>query len=333
MFTMLYINNTVTDPYYNHALEEYFLKNTNEECFILWRSNPCVLIGKNQNAYSEINIDYIKKHNLPVVRRISGGGAIFNDLGNILFGFISNSPTNTFADFKRFTTPIIEALNRLSVKAELSGRNDITIDDKKISGNAQAKYKNRILHHGSLLYSSNMTDLSSALNAKPIKFQDKGIKSIASRVTNISDYLKTPMDVVEFKDFILNHIMETDASASIYNLTESDLFNIRKLAKEKTSTWEWNFGNSPKYDLINEKKFVGGVVEINLNVKNGYIVDSKIYGDFFGQDDIITLEAALKGVKHNEADIRFALSVFDISKYLTNITLDNLIELMFYKYM
>jgi lipoate---protein ligase len=326
---MLYINNTVTDPYYNHALEEYFLKNTSEECFILWRSSPCILIGKNQNAYSEINIDYVKEHNLPVVRRISGGGAIFNDLGNVLFGFISNSPTNTFADFKRFTNPIIEALDKLSVKAVLSGRNDITIDEKKISGNAQAKHKNRILHHGSLLYSSNMTDLSAALNSRPIKFQDKSIKSVASRVTNISDHIKTQMDVVEFKDYIMNYIMETDPNAYIYNLTENDLYNIHKLSREKTSTWEWNFGNSPKYDFVNEKKFAGGIVEINLNVKNGYIIESKIFGDFFGQDDIISLETALKGIKHNEEDIRIALSKFDLNKYLTNITIDNLIEVMF----
>jgi lipoate-protein ligase A len=174
-----------------------------------------------------------------------------------------------------------------------------------------------------------MTDLSAALNSRPIKFQDKSIKSVASRVTNISDHIKTQMDVVEFKDYIMNYIMETDPNAYIYNLTENDLFNIHKLSREKTSTWEWNFGNSPKYDFVNEKKFAGGIVEINLNVKNGYIIESKIFGDFFGQDDIISLETALKGIKHNEEDIRIALSKFDLNKYLTNITIDNLIEVMF----
>lgn len=326
---MLYINNTVTDPYYNHALEEYFLKNTVEECFILWRSSPCILIGKNQNAYSEINLDYVKEHNLPVVRRISGGGAIFNDLGNILFGFISNNNDNTFADFQRFTAPIIDALKKLGVNAELSGRNDITIDGKKFSGNAQAKHGSRILHHGSILYSSNIDDLSAALNVRPIKFQDKSVKSVASRVTNISEHLESPMDVVEFKDYIMNHIMRTNSKAKVYNLTENDILNIKKLRAEKTSTWEWNFGSSPKYNLVNEKKFPGGIVEINLNVKNGNIQDIKIYGDFFGQEEISNLEDILIGVKHDDSSIRNVISQFDINKYLTNITLDNLISLMF----
>lgn len=326
---MLYINNEVTDPYYNHALEEYFLKNSQEECFILWRSSPCILIGKNQNAYSEINIDYVKEHKLPVVRRLSGGGAIFNDLGNILFGFISNNPTNTFADFERFTKPIIAALRELGINAVLSGRNDITIDGKKFSGNAQAKHGNRIIHHGSILYSSNMSDLSAALNVRPIKFQDKSIKSVASRVTNISEHLENPMDVVEFKNYIMSYIMKTNPSASIYTLTQEDLQHINKIRNEKTSTWEWNFGNSPKYSLINEKKFPGGIVELNLNVKNGIINDIKLYGDFFGQEDIAIIETALRGIRHNEEDIRDALSGFDINQYLTNITLDNLLELMF----
>jgi lipoate---protein ligase len=326
---MLYINNTITDPYYNHALEEYFLRNRTEECFILWRSRPCILIGKNQNAYSEINMDYVKEHNLPVVRRISGGGAIFNDLGNILFGFISNKGTNTFADFARFTEPIIAALKSLGVNAELSGRNDITIEGKKFSGNAQAKYGNRILHHGSILYSSNITDLSAALNVRPIKFQDKSVKSVISRVTNISEHLKSPMEVEEFKDYIMNFIMQTNSEASIYNLTEEDLFNINKLAREKTSTWEWNFGNSPKYNLVNEKKYSGGIVEISLNVKNGIILNIKIYGDFFGQEDIRSIEDALIGIKHEENAIKEALENFDIGIYLTNITIDNLLELMF----
>lgn len=326
---MLYINNPITDPYYNHALEEYFLKNSQEECFILWRSAPCILIGKNQNAYSEINIDYVKEHQLPVVRRISGGGAIFNDLGNVLFGFISNNPTNTFADFKRFTAPIIEALGTLGVKAELTGRNDITIGEKKFSGNAQAKHGSRILHHGSLLFSSNITDLTAALNVRPIKFQDKSIKSVAGRVTNIIEHMNIEMNVTEFKDYIMYFIMKTNPTASIYSLSETDIFNIKKLAEEKTSTWAWNFGNSPKYNFINERKFPGGIVEIDFNVKNGEIAGIKILGDFFGQEDISKIEDALIGIKHDEGTIRSALEEFDINAYLTNISLDNLIELMF----
>lgn len=326
---MLYINNHNIDPYFNHSLEEYFFKNSNEECFILWRNAPCILIGKNQNAYSEINIDYVKENKLPIVRRISGGGAVFNDLGNINFGFISNNASNTFNDFERFTSPIIKALKKLSIEAELSGRNDLTIDGKKFSGNAQAKFNNRILHHGTLLFSANMNNLSEALNVRPIKFEDKSVKSVFSRVTNISEHLHTQMDVIEFKNYIMDFIMETTEDAVLYFLNDEEINNIRKLSDHKYSTWDWNFGSSPKYNFTNEKKFPGGIVELQLNVIGGYIKDIKIYGDFFGQEDIKVLENAIVGTKHSEHDIRTVLSNFDIGAFLSNISVDNIVELMF----
>lgn len=326
---MLYINNNSINPYFNHALEEYFLKNSNEEFFILWRNSPCILLGKNQNAYSEINIDCVNKNNITVVRRLSGGGAVFNDLGNINFGFISNNASDTFADFKRFTKPIIDALKQLSINAELSGRNDLIIDGKKFSGNAQAKYKNRVLHHGTLLFSSNMEDLAAALNPKPIKFEDKSVKSVSSRVTNISKYLKYPLDVLEFKEYIINYVMGLDENAVLYNLSEEDLKSINKLVDEKYSTWEWNFGSSPKYNFRNEKKFSGGIVEVNLYVEKGYIKGIKFFGDFFSSSDIGEIENSLIGIKHTKEDVYNTLKIFNINNYFTNITIDNILELLF----
>lgn len=325
---MLYINNTNLNPYFNHALEEHFLKNTEEECFILWRSSPCILIGKNQNAYQEINIEYVKEHNLPVVRRLSGGGAIFNDLGNILFGFITNDE-DTFIDFERFTKPVIKALKSLGVNAELSGRNDIVIDGKKFSGNAQARHGKRVLHHGSLLYSSNMTDLAAALNVRPIKLQDKGIKSIASRVTNISDHMANKLDVTEFKDYLLDFIRKDVGEAPLYELSEADLASINNIMESKTSTWEWNFGKSPKYSFTNERKLAGGIVEINMNVTNGLIQDIKINGDFFGKLDIGILEAELTGIRHDSEAIGQKLQQVDFRSFLSNIEVNDFIEMMF----
>ena len=190
---MLYIYNKNTNPYFNLAAEEYVLKEFQEECFMLWRNEPSIIVGKNQNTLAEINLDYVRQHKIPVVRRLSGGGAVFHDLGNLNFTFIVNEDVSSFSDFKRFTQPIIDVLRKLSVNAEFSGRNDITIDGKKISGNAQYYYKNRILHHGTLLFSSSITDLSAALKVRPVKFEDKGVKSVSKRVTNISEHLKEPL--------------------------------------------------------------------------------------------------------------------------------------------
>ena len=242
---MLLIYNEITNPYFNLAMEEYLLKNFNEDMFILWRNENAVIVGKNQNTLSEINLDYIKEHSIPVVRRQSGGGAVFHDLGNINFTFIANN-NDSFSDFKRFTTPIIDLLKTLDINAEFSGRNDLLIDGCKFSGNAQYNYKDRVMHHGTLLFSSQIADLSNALKVKPIKFEGKGVKSVKSRVTNISDHLKEPLTVLEFKDLIMNYLEKINTDNKHYTLSELDIENINKLVEEKYSTWDWYFGNSPK---------------------------------------------------------------------------------------
>lgn len=326
---MLYIWNGNTNPYFNLAVEEHFLKNSEEECFILWRNAPCIVIGKNQNALSEINMEYVKEKDIIVIRRLSGGGAVFHDLGNINFTFITNRDKNDGINFSKFTQPIIAALKDLSINAEFSGRNDITIDGKKFSGNAQYYHKNRVLHHGTLLFSGNLTDLSQALKVKAQKFEDKSVKSVASRVTYISHHLPSPMAVLEFKDYLEGHVLKANGISKVYELSESDLQNIKKLARERYSTWEWNFGSSPEYSLSNEKRFVGGTVEIKLDAEKGIIRDLRIFGDFFGVKDVSDIENALRGVRHHEDDIRTALGAFDLSQYFVNITMDDIVSLLF----
>lgn len=326
---MLYIKNDNTNPYFNHAAEEYFMKNFNDECFILWRNEPCVLIGKNQNALSEIDFNYVKENNITIVRRLSGGGAVFNDLGNINFTFITNKDKNDTINFKKFTQPIINALRDLSVEADFSGRNDITIEGKKFSGNAQYYNANRVLHHGTLLFSGNLTDLSLALKSNPLKFEDKSVKSVANRVTNISQHLQTPMSVLDFRDYLTSHVMKANNISKVYEFTKEDLEEIDKIVKEKFSTWEWNFGSSPKYSLTIEKRFAGGTVEFNLEVNKGIIQDIRIYGDFFGEGDIKDIENALRGIRHSEDCVRNALEAYDIGKYLANITMDDIISSLF----
>ena len=323
---MRYIYNDSIEPYFNLALEEYFLKQTDEEYFILWRNEPCIVVGKNQNTLSEIHLEFVKEKNIKVVRRLTGGGAVFHDLGNINFTFIVNDESS-FNDFKGFVAPIIGTLKTLGIDAEFSGRNDMLIEGKKFSGNAQCKHKSRVMHHGTLLFSSNMNDLSGALKPKDIKFSDKSVKSVASRVTNISEHLENKLSVLEFKDEIFRYI-SSNTQSPIDSLTQEEIEKINKLRDEKYSTWEWNFGNSPKYSFYNEKRFAAGTFEVHIDVLKGIIKDIKIFGDFFGKNDISELEASLKNISHEKASISKALSNIDISKYITNITLDELIGLL-----
>ncbi|SCI24926.1 MULTISPECIES: lipoate--protein ligase [unclassified Romboutsia] len=321
---MLLIYNDNTNPYFNLAMEEYLLKNTNEDLFILWRNKPSIIVGKNQNTLSEINIDYVKDNSIPVVRRLSGGGAVFHDLGNINFTFISCNK-NSFSDFKKFTQPIIDLLKTLGLNAEFSGRNDLLIDGKKFSGNAQYNYKNKVMHHGTLLFSSQISDLSDALKVKSIKFEGKGIKSVKSRVTNISSHLNEDIDILEFKNLLMNYIYSISSNNTFYNLTKDDIEKIENLVEEKYSTWEWNFGNSPKYSLLNELKYPGGNIEFNLEVEKGFITRIKFFGDFFGKDDISTLEVLLCGVRHEEQSLRDIFSHINIDNYFLGADSDILI--------
>ena len=322
---MLLINNTNTNAYFNLAMEEYFLKNTKEDVFMLWRNESSIIVGKNQNTLSEINYEYVKENNIKVVRRQSGGGAVFHDLGNINFTFISCND-NSFSDFKRFTMPIIESLKNLNIHAEFSGRNDLLINNQKFSGNAQYNYKNKVMHHGTLLFSSQINDLSNALKVKPSKFEGKGVKSVKSRVTNISNHLKESMTILEFKDYLMNFINSKDENNHFYELSDHDIKEINKLVDEKYSTWHWNFGHSPKYSLNNEVKYPGGNIEFSLNVDKGIINEIKFFGDFFGKKDVSNIENLLKNVKHNESSIKSTLNNIDINDYFLNCNIDILVD-------
>lgn len=325
---MKIILNENTDLSFNMAAEEYMMKNFDDDIFMLWRASRSVLIGKNQNSLEEINYDYVKENNIPVVRRLSGGGTVFCDLGNTNFAFIV-SDANSFSDFKKFTTPILEVLQELGVAAEFSGRNDLTIEGKKFSGNAQYKYKDRLLHHGTLLFSSDISDLSKAINPKKVKYESKGIDSVKSRVTNISSHLQSDIDIIDFRKMIAEHIKSTAENAEFYEFTEEDIKNILKIKEERFDTWEWNFGFSPKYSLTQAKKFPGGVVEISFEIKKGKIDKLKFYGDFFSRLDISDIENALIATDHNEEKIMQVLSDIDLASYFKNIQPEEITSLFF----
>ncbi len=327
---MICIQNINTDPYFNLAAEEYVLRNFKENCFMLWRNKPSIIVGKHQNTMAEINHEYVKEHKIDVVRRLSGGGAVFHDLGNLNFTFIQNvNEDSNLVDFKKYTKPIIDVLHKLGVDAKFEGRNDIMIDGKKVSGNAEHVFKKRVLHHGTLLFSSKMADLSKALRVNPLKYQDKGVKSVRSRVTNISDYLVKEMTVLEFHDEILDYIMKTNENSSIYNYSEHDLAEINKLAKEKYASWEWNYGYSPKYNFEKLIKTKGGSIEIQMNIEKGIIKNIKIYGDFFNQHDISNIEEALVYKQHKEDTLRMVLQDIQIDQYFHDVTKNEFISALF----
>ena len=327
---MLCITRHETDPYFNLAAEEYVLKNFKEDCFMLWRNEPCIIVGKHQNTLAEINLDYVKANNIKVVRRLSGGGAVFHDLGNLNFTFVKTAfPGNDIVDFRKFTIPILVVLNKLGINAEFAGRNDLVIDGKKFSGNAGHVYKNRVLHHGTLLFSSVMSDLVNALNVDPSKFSDKAVKSVKSRVTNISEHLHRKLDVLEFRDLIMKDIVESTMDAQIYSFSEKDKKAIADLRDEKYSKDEWNYGHSHEYTFTKKiKTAAGGHIEAALVVENGIIQHVKFYGDFFHVHDPSEIEAALLGVKHDESAMRKKLSRFKLNDYFMNVTDDEIISLL-----
>ncbi len=326
---MRYIDNNCTDPYFNLALEEYLLREVNGEYFVLWRDEPCIVVGKNQNTLSEINEEYIKKHDIKVVRRQSGGGAVFHDLGNLNFTFIVEDDGKKFNDFETFVIPIIGVLNELGVKAEFSGRNDLLIDGKKFSGNAQCKYKNRVMHHGTLLFSSDIVNLSDALISKPIKFSDKAVKSVSSRITNISEHLKESFSVTDFKNKIFEYIGREEKDKVITTLDNEEIEEVKNLVKTKYETWQWNFGQSPKYNFYNEKKLSAGTIELSIDVEKGIMQHIRIFGDFFGEGNIEDIEKALIGKKHNTEEIHRVIDNINIKSYFGNVSKQELLSLFF----
>jgi lipoate---protein ligase len=327
---MLIIKRHNTNPYFNLATEEYVLKNFDEDSFMLWRNEPSIIVGKHQNTLAEINLDYVNENKIKVVRRLSGGGAVFHDLGNINFTFISHGEPGSLVDFRKFTLPILEVMQKLGIEAKFEGRNDLTIEGRKFSGNAEHVYKNKVLHHGTLLFSSIMANLTGALKVDPSKFTDKAVKSVRSRVTNISEHLREPMEIEAFMELVRNHEHEKYPDAKTIELSATDHENIQKLVDEKYSTWDWNFGYSPAYNFRKQiKTNLGGHIEMNLQAEGGIITAAKIFGDYFSHRDTSELEAALIGLPHAASAIQNLAEAIDVNEYFAHVTAEEFTSLFF----
>lgn len=328
---MIYIENLSNDPRYNLALEEYVLKNMIDDDFVLlWQNEPSVIIGRFQNTIEEINRDYIQKTNINVVRRITGGGAVYHDLGNLNFSFIQSTGGDTNNGFEKYTAIIIKALEQMDIKAAFTGRNDITIDGKKVSGNAQFRYKDRILHHGTLLFNSNLENVQRALRVKTSKIESKGIKSVRSRVANIADYIKEEMTLEDFKSALLKSLFSGFAIRR-RQLTEEENIAVNKLMNEKYASWEWNYGASPDFDIVCSGHFACGHIEFCIKMSAGVIDSCKIYGDFLGSGDMAQVESSLVGTRYEEGALKEKIERLDLWHLFGQVDSDEIITCLLLK--
>lgn len=325
---MIYVENNSTDPYYNFALEYYLIHEKNlpgNQVFIFWRTQPTVMIGRYQNTFEEINEKYVKEHNINVVRRITGGGTIYTDMGGWEFSFITRGKADQI-DFGRYIKPIIGALRTLGAAAEFNSRNDLVIENKKFSGNAQCMSNGYTLHHGSLLFDTDLEQMVKCLTVDDYKIISKGIKSVKERVTNISGHLPEPIDALRFKELMVKSIM--NGSEDEYKLTDEDIKRINEIAKEKFESWQWNYGKSPKFNITKTGRFEGGKIEFKLDVSNGIIENCSLYGDFFGNVDVPKLCGTLIGCEYNKESVRAALKSQQMDHVFHNISFEELADVI-----
>ncbi|EAD5764005.1 TPA: lipoate protein ligase LplA2 [Listeria innocua] len=328
---MIYLDNEdVLDQAYNFAMEEYALRflDENETYFMFYRMKPTIIVGKNQNTLEEINHSFVKEHNIDVLRRLSGGGAVYNDEGNISFSMITKDDGNSFQNFARFTEPVIQALQKLGVNAKLSGRNDIEVDGKKISGNAQFATKGRLYSHGTLLFDVDLSMLEQALQVDPEKYLSKGVKSVRSRVTTIREHLAEDMDIQTFKQILLESIFET-TDIPKYNFTAEDKIEIEKLRTQRYRNWDWTYGKSPKATIKRKKRFPAGTIEFQLSLNKGQVAEAIIYGDFFGTEDVSELAAKLIGCRFERAAVQHAWENVNTKAYFGNVEKEAILDMLF----
>jgi lipoate---protein ligase len=329
---MLFVDNeNITDPRVNLAIEEHLLRNysTDEDLLLFYINEPSIIIGRNQNTLEEINHHYVLERGIHVVRRLSGGGAVYHDLGNLNFSFITNSGKENFNNFKKFTAPVIEALRELGVDAELGGRNDILVGGRKISGNAQYITGKRMVSHGTLLFDSDLSQVVEALNVKMSKITSKGIKSVRSRVVNICEHLDQRMDIDSFRARLISSILDGSSEWVPYTLAQEDWQAVKIFVEERYSSWEWNYGRSPDFNIQKTKRFEAGEIDARIDVQRGKIIQIKFYGDFLSQGNVGELEDHLMGTRYDRDHLADALKGIDLTYYFGNVPFSEFVEFLY----
>lgn len=328
---MVYIETNSTDAAFNFACEEYCMEKFIDypKVMLIWQADRCAMLGRYQIAQSEVKEQVIKKLGAKVVRRASGGGTIYTDLGNLLYTFIMPINNLSEVDFSTVCRPIVTALNKVGVKAELKGRNDILINGKKISGNAQTVKDNVLCSHGSLLYNANLDLLENILVVDDAKIKSKGITSIRSRVTNIIEHMPIPYSIYEFWSKLKEALFQEEAEVKFYRFTDEDIYEINRIKDEKFDSWDWNYGRAPEFNYNNEIRFGYGKLTVSINVNNGIIEDCKINGDFLGLGPIEPLEELVKGNIYNYEQINDKLKEVDLNYFLRGISREEFLTCIF----
>lgn len=289
---MIYIETGSEDVYYNFGLEYYFTleKKLPDAVFLFWRTTPTLMVGKYQNVLEEINLPYAREHGIHLVRRMSGGGTIYTDLGGWQYTFIQHTADRQI-EFLKYTTPILEAIRTLGADASFNGRNDLLVDGRKFSGTAQYRLEDAVVHHGSLLFATDIDAMTAATTVDPYKIHSKSIKSVRDRVANLSEFLPNPLTSEQFKEAIVHHVMGD--SSAVYSLTFEDDRRIRELAEEKFRSWKALYGKNPKFNIERTGRCAGGKIQFKLDVQHGIIQNASVYGDFFATIDASRITSAL----------------------------------------
>ena len=328
MENVRYLETGSTDPAYNLAFEEYVLTHRRDGAYLLlWQNDNTIVVGRNQNTAQEIDRAFVEQHHIRVVRRGTGGGAVYHDMGNLNYSFITDAGDAERMAMERFTRPIVAALQGLGLQAEASGRNDILVEGRKVSGTAQRLTDGRILHHGTLLFDSRPEMVAGALRADPAKFRSKGAKSVRSRIGNIRDFLPEDMTLPAFWDYLKRQLAGDGLVQDA--LTAEELAAVRQLKAEKYDTWEWTYGRSPSFDMVNRDYFPGGRLEIGLSVSGGRLTAVQFYGDFLSITDTTPLAQALVGTDYREDAVAAVLAQYPLAAMFGGITGEELLRTIF----
>lgn len=306
--TMRILDSPSTDPYFNIAAEEYLLRETNADYTFVYVNEPSIIIGKHQNAYAEINLPWVLEKGIPVVRRITGGGTVWHDPGNVNFSFILNGKEGQLVNFREYAAPVLSYLQNLGIPAEFGSRNEILAAGKKVSGNAEHVYRSRVLHHGTLLFTSDLQALGASLRTAPGRYRDRAVQSVRSSVVNIEDLMEPRVSLPDFRTGLIDHLSGYFEGAERYAFSETDRAGISGLAREKYGTWQWNIGYSPRYQLSGEIEWKGHPVVIRLEVEKGKIKRVDITSDEADRELFDRFSTVLAGVYHDPGVIRETLS-------------------------
>jgi lipoate-protein ligase A len=327
---MLYFISSSNNPAFNIATEEYLLKNYEDDFFFLYTNTPSLIVGKHQNTLAEINLEKAEEENIPIVRRMSGGGTVFHDEGNLNYCFIKKGDNEKLINFKKYSQPIIDTLQAINIDAKFEGKSDLTIDGKKFSGNASHIFKNKVMQHGTMLFLSDLKRLNQLLKVNPLKFKDRGIRSIRSKVTNISEYLTDSLSIEKFGQLILEDLKTKFPDAKQFELSPIDIEKIEVLMAEKYNNWEWNYGYSPNYTFEKLSNFPeGAILELSMKVEKGIIKNLEVFGNCLVENHISDFKTILIGKYHDKNTLYKTLKSLDLNLFFNKITDKEILSALF----